>query len=47
MALERVLASGFRTPDIAGPDSRVVGTRELAARIAAEAVPLVAGDGAC
>jgi 3-isopropylmalate dehydrogenase len=36
-AVERVLASGFRTPDIAGPHSRVVGTRELAERIAEEA----------
>ena len=36
-AVERVLAAGFRTRDIAGPASRVVGTRELAARIAEEA----------
>jgi 3-isopropylmalate dehydrogenase len=36
-AVERVLAAGFRTLDIAGPTSRVVGTRELAERIAEEA----------
>jgi 3-isopropylmalate dehydrogenase len=33
-AIEQVLASGWRTADIAGPQSRVVGTRELAERIA-------------
>lgn len=33
-AVERVLAEGWRTPDVAGPGSRIVGTRELAARIA-------------
>jgi 3-isopropylmalate dehydrogenase len=33
-AVERVLAAGWRTPDVAGPDSRIVGTRELAERIA-------------
>jgi 3-isopropylmalate dehydrogenase len=36
-AVEDVLAAGFRTPDIAAPGSRVVGTRELAARIAERA----------
>jgi 3-isopropylmalate dehydrogenase len=36
-AVERVLAAGWRTPDIAGPRSRVAGTRELAERIAEEA----------
>jgi 3-isopropylmalate dehydrogenase len=35
-AVERTLAAGFRTRDVAGPGSRVVGTRELAERIAAE-----------
>jgi 3-isopropylmalate dehydrogenase len=46
-AVERVLAAGFRTPDIAGPASRVVGTRELAERIAAEAGRLVSGEAGC
>jgi 3-isopropylmalate dehydrogenase len=46
-AVERILAAGFRTPDIAGPGSRVVGTRELAARIAEEAASLPGGDSAC
>lgn len=36
-AVERVLASGVRTADVAGPGSRVVGTRALALRIAEEA----------
>jgi 3-isopropylmalate dehydrogenase len=36
-AIERVLASGFRTADIAGPRNRIVGTREMAERIAEEA----------
>ncbi|MGH7893748.1 MAG: isocitrate/isopropylmalate family dehydrogenase, partial [Candidatus Binatia bacterium] len=35
-AVERVLASGLRTPDVAGPGSSVVGTRVLAERIAME-----------
>ncbi len=35
-AVERVLASGVRTPDVAGPGSRVVGTRILAERVAME-----------
>ena len=35
-AVERVLASGVRTPDVAGPGSRVVGTRTLAERIVME-----------
>jgi len=35
-AVERVLAAGVRTRDVAGPGSRIVGTRELADRIAAE-----------
>jgi 3-isopropylmalate dehydrogenase len=39
-AVERVLAAGFRTPDIAGPASQVVGTRALAERIAREAAAL-------
>jgi 3-isopropylmalate dehydrogenase len=34
-AVESVLADGFRTPDVAAPGSRVVGTDELADRIAA------------
>lgn len=38
-AIERVFADGFRTADVAGPHSTVVGTRDLAARIA-EAVAL-------
>lgn len=42
-AVERVLAAGWRTPDIAGPASRVVGTRQLAERIAAEAGVLASG----
>jgi 3-isopropylmalate dehydrogenase len=33
-AVARVLADGWRTPDVAGPGSRIVGTRELAERIA-------------
>lgn len=36
-AIERVLGSGVRTADVAGPGSRVVGTRELTERIAEEA----------
>lgn len=36
-AVEDVLAAGFRTPDTAAPGSRVVGTRELAERIAEQA----------
>lgn len=39
-AVERVLAAGWRTPDIAGPASRVVGTRELAERIAEQAAEM-------
>jgi 3-isopropylmalate dehydrogenase len=35
-AVEHVLATGVRTRDVAGPASRIVGTRELAERIAAE-----------
>ena len=42
-AVESVLASGVRTPDIAGPGSRIVGTRELAECIAME-VSKVAGE---
>jgi 3-isopropylmalate dehydrogenase len=42
-AVESVLASGVRTPDIAGPGSRFVGTRELAECIAME-VSKVAGE---
>lgn len=33
-AVETVLADGYRTPDVAAPTSHVVGTRELARRIA-------------
>lgn len=33
-ATARVLGQGWRTPDIAGPQSRIVGTRELAKRLA-------------
>jgi 3-isopropylmalate dehydrogenase len=36
-AVERVLAAGTRTPDVAGPTSRVVGTRELARCVAEQA----------
>ena len=36
-AVESVLASGARTADVAGPRSRVLGTRALAERIAEEA----------
>ena len=36
-AVENVLASGLRTPDVASRESRVVGTRALAGYIAAEA----------
>jgi 3-isopropylmalate dehydrogenase len=39
-AVENVLAAGWRTPDIAGPGSRVVGTRQLAEIIAREAAAL-------
>ena len=42
-AVESVLASGVRTPDIAGPGSRIVGTRELAECIAME-VSNIAGE---
>jgi 3-isopropylmalate dehydrogenase len=42
-AVEQVLAAGWRTPDIAAAGSRVVGTRELAERIAeATAAPAAA-----
>lgn len=34
VAVDTTLAQGFRTPDIAAPGSRVVGTRELGERIA-------------
>ncbi|MFN8027388.1 MAG: isocitrate/isopropylmalate family dehydrogenase [Acidimicrobiia bacterium] len=40
-AVTDVLAAGFRTPDIAGPGSTVVGTRALATLVA-EAVPVAA-----
>jgi 3-isopropylmalate dehydrogenase len=42
-AVERVLAEGYRTVDIAGPDSVVLGTRALAERIADAAVQVSAG----
>jgi len=35
-AVERVLASGVRTADVAGPGSRIVGTRVLAQHVAME-----------
>jgi 3-isopropylmalate dehydrogenase len=35
-AVDRVLASGLRTADVAGPGSRIVGTRALGERIAME-----------
>jgi 3-isopropylmalate dehydrogenase len=41
-AVEKVLASGLRSPDVAGPASRVLGTGELAECIAREAVGLAA-----
>jgi len=41
-AVETVLASGYRTADIAGPESTVVGTRELADRIAAAVAAVAA-----
>jgi 3-isopropylmalate dehydrogenase len=47
LAVERVLAAGFRTPDIAGPGSRIVGTRELADRIAAEVGRIATGEVGC
>jgi 3-isopropylmalate dehydrogenase len=40
-AVTEVLRAGYRTADVAAPGSHVVGTRELAARIA-QAVPVVA-----
>jgi 3-isopropylmalate dehydrogenase len=39
-AVERVLAGGLRSQDIAGPGSRIAGTRQLAECIAREAVRL-------
>lgn len=39
-AVENVLAAGWRTPDIAGPASRVAGTRQLAELIAEDAAAL-------
>jgi 3-isopropylmalate dehydrogenase len=43
VAVEEVLAAGYRSPDIAGPDSTVVGTRALAGHVAAAVVDLPAG----
>jgi len=43
LAVERVLGRGLRTPDIAGPESTVVGTRELADTIALEVARLGLG----
>jgi 3-isopropylmalate dehydrogenase len=43
-AIESVLASGIRTPDIAGPDSRVVGTRALAEGIASEVLSIASEE---
>ena len=43
-AVEEVLAAGFRTPDVAAPGSRVVGTRELAERIAERAAQAAAPE---
>jgi 3-isopropylmalate dehydrogenase len=40
LAVEQVLGRGLRTPDIAGPESTVVGTRELADAIALEVTRL-------
>jgi 3-isopropylmalate dehydrogenase len=34
-AVEQVLAQGYRTPDIAGPETQVVGTREMGDRVVA------------
>jgi 3-isopropylmalate dehydrogenase len=34
-ALADVWRRGFRTPDLAGPGARVIGTREMADRVAA------------
>lgn len=34
VAIKQILASGVRTIDIAGPDSRVIGTREMGQYIA-------------
>jgi len=42
-AVEHVLGRGLRTPDIAGPGSTVVGTRELAEAIALEVIRVGAG----
>ncbi len=43
-AVENVLAAGIRTPDIASCDSQVVGTRELAERVAREVERLSIAD---
>jgi len=43
-AVESVLARGLRTPDIAGPESTVVGTRELADAIALDVTELGTGS---
>jgi 3-isopropylmalate dehydrogenase len=43
-AVEQVLGRGMRTPDIAGPESEVVGTRELADAIALEVTRLGVGS---
>lgn len=40
-AIATVLGEGWRTPDIAAPGSRIVGTRQLAERIAAAAAAML------
>jgi 3-isopropylmalate dehydrogenase len=44
LAVDNVLGRGLRTPDIAGPASTVVGTRELADAIALEVAQLGTGS---
>ena len=39
-AVEQVLAQGYRTPDIAGPETQVVGTQEMGDRVVAELLTL-------
>ncbi len=46
-AVAFTLAEGFRTPDIAGPDSKVVGTAELGRRIAARVASNCANPDHC
>jgi 3-isopropylmalate dehydrogenase len=42
--IEETLQQGFRTPDIAGASARIVGTREMGARIAAAVGSLATSD---